>query len=116
MQRSDAVDGLRREGPRSDVLPLQVREMWAHGDQGGGPPRCSMRFVSSAGSMGAISLRTCVGLITQAMLRQGYDVALASDEHAELCLRLACGTTRRARHWRGPTRRPCAAWPGRLRP
>src|SRR5438094_385348 len=33
MQHADAVDGLRREGPRSDVLPLQVREMWAHGDQ-----------------------------------------------------------------------------------
>jgi len=90
MQHADAVDGLRREEPRSGVLPLQVREMWAHGDQGGGPPRCSMRFVSSAGSMGAISLRTCVGLITQAMLRQGYDVALTSDKHAELCFRIAC--------------------------
>ncbi len=33
MQHADAVDGLRREGPLSDVLPLQVREMWAHGDQ-----------------------------------------------------------------------------------
>src|SRR5438876_1276952 len=33
MQHTDAVDGLRREGPRSDVLALQVREMWAHGDQ-----------------------------------------------------------------------------------
>ncbi len=40
--------------------------------------------VSSAGWMGATSLRTCVGLITEAMLRQGYDVALTSDEHAEL--------------------------------
>jgi len=46
--------------------------------------------VSSAGWMGATSLRTCVGLITEAMLRQGYDVALTSDKHAELCLRIAC--------------------------